>query len=956
MSSPHPLSHLDALDWLDQDVLVACATANEPPRQRQLAQQLKCALGRIHQAVHTLQTLGLLDDQLKLSPLGLSWCQTHRPQRALIFSFERSVQLVGQSGACPKALLPIDGDSLIERLIRQLREAGVADIYILAVHEQEAFEHLTERPGVQLISIPPQAAQSRLATLAHVLPLLADAYVLPADLYCATNPFQPYALHSWYGLQEAIDPQALFSIKRNRTLSVKPTKSRHAPLGLAYFTHQDAQRLAENLKRLAHQPKSHGAAWELALFEPSPLDLTGRLLSDREALAVETTTDYLHLLAELDPLQQEALTWAADQLGACPDELIWEKPLKKGMTNRSLSFCYRNKRYLLRIPGAGSAQLVNRLEEAEVYQAIQDWAYAEPLVAYDPATGRKLTEFVEDTRPCDPRDPQDRDLLLGLMIDLHEQAFTVNHRFDWAQKLDHYRQLCKDTPSPFRRNEAVYEQVMQLKGWLETLPDESVLCHMDLNPDNLLIRQAGSPVVIDWEYAGLQDPIFELAMLALYAGFSRGEVDALLDRYWQLKQLKAHSVLRPDQDSPVGAQEGQESQSKSLQNPLSNWRLTVPTWVRLKLYAYLACGGMLWSTWCQYKHAQGVDFGPYWKQQYQYAKTYAAYVLSALPNLLKTRSDSAILLAAGCSSRFVPQGLERPKALSVYRGEVLLARQIEQLRAAGVERIVLVTGYLAEAYEPYIKKYHLEVVYNPHYATHNNLATLWAGIQSGAWGNTYVCSVDNYFATSPFEPYVESPYYACSWSSGPTDEWCVQTDLQGRIQQISIGGNHTPYLFGHARFDRETANRLKPWLEQAQADPECADWYWESVWCQHLSEVPLQARLYPNGWIQEFDRVDEMRQQDPTFDAHNPCPLFEKACADAHLDPASCTQFRPLKRGDHALADGFQFECEGRVWAAWLNEDRDHLMLQPSLALSASAFTPEDIAIRVDIEAVEGAD
>ena len=49
--------------------------------------------------------------------------------------------------------------------------------------------------------------------------------------------------------------------------------------------------------------------------------------------------------------------------------------------------------------------------------------------------------------------------------------------------------------------------------------------------------------------------------------------------------------------------------------------------------------------------------------------------------------DNAIILAAGASSRFAPLSYERHKALIEVKGEVLIERQIRQLREAGVEKI-----------------------------------------------------------------------------------------------------------------------------------------------------------------------------------------------------------------------------------------------------------------------------
>lgn len=59
-------------------------------------------------------------------------------------------------------------------------------------------------------------------------------------------------------------------------------------------------------------------------------------------------------------------------------------------------------------------------------------------------------------------------------------------------------------------------------------------------------------------------------------------------------------------------------------------------------------------------------------------------------------NKNAIILAAGKSNRFAPFTYEKPKGLFRVKGEVLIERQIEQLKVSGVEDIYIVVGYMKE--------------------------------------------------------------------------------------------------------------------------------------------------------------------------------------------------------------------------------------------------------------------
>lgn len=69
---------------------------------------------------------------------------------------------------------------------------------------------------------------------------------------------------------------------------------------------------------------------------------------------------------------------------------------------------------------------------------------------------------------------------------------------------------------------------------------------------------------------------------------------------------------------------------------------------------------------------------------------------------------NAIILAAGKSDRFAPFTYEKPKDLFRVKGEILIERQIEQLKESGIEDIYIVIGYMKE------KFFYLEQKYGVH--------------------------------------------------------------------------------------------------------------------------------------------------------------------------------------------------------------------------------------------------
>lgn len=257
--------------------------------------------------------------------------------------------------------------------------------------------------------------------------------------------------------------------------------------------------------------------------------------------------------------------------------------------------------------------------------------------------------------------------------------------------------------------------------------------------------------------------------------------------------------------------------------------------------------------------------------------------------------DNAVIMAAGLSSRFAPISYELPKGLLKVRGEVLIERQIRQLREAGVENVVVVVGYKKEAFYYLEDEFGVKLVINRHFADRNNNESLW--LVRELLGNTYVCSSDNYFEKNPFERHVWGAYYAAQWSEGPTDEWCLEVGPHDRITGVTIGGSHAWYMVGHAYFDRAFSERFSTILDEGHGKPETDSKLWEQLYIEHVGELPMQVRHYDPPTIHEFDSLDELRNFDPLFLENVDSEVFDNIVAVLGCEKGEIHDVYPLKQG-----------------------------------------------------------
>lgn len=280
--------------------------------------------------------------------------------------------------------------------------------------------------------------------------------------------------------------------------------------------------------------------------------------------------------------------------------------------------------------------------------------------------------------------------------------------------------------------------------------------------------------------------------------------------------------------------------------------------------------------------------------------------------------DNAVIMAAGTASRFAPLSYERPKALISVRGEVLIERQIRQLKEAGVSEIYIVVGYKAEMFYYLEEKFGVHLVNNPDYLTRNNNASIYA--VKDILRNTYVCSSDNYFFENPFEKEVSDCYYSALYSEGYTDEWCITYGDDEIITGAKVGGEDSWYMMGHTFWDEKFSRKFVEILEAEYDLPETANLLWESIYSNHTDELKMKIRKYSDDVIFEFDTLDELRKFDTSYEGDTRSDILKNVAAELGCKEKDIRQVTAYKDATNAAA-GFSFTCgDGKYTYSYKNK------------------------------------
>jgi thiamine kinase-like enzyme len=205
-----------------------------------------------------------------------------------------------------------------------------------------------------------------------------------------------------------------------------------------------------------------------------------------------------------------------------------------GLTNEVFKVEIAGESLCLRIPGAGTSAIIDRRRE-ETNARAAALAGVAPEVLHSSADGVMLTRFIEGA-PLSPRrfseDPAAVGRAVRALAELHYRAEDFAGTFDVFERIGFYRDLLERRGAPLTAvQDRLLEKADPIRVALASQPALRLPCHCDPTGRNLL--DSGDRIwLIDWEYSAMNDPMWDLAYLAIEADFDADQDQALLAEYF----------------------------------------------------------------------------------------------------------------------------------------------------------------------------------------------------------------------------------------------------------------------------------------------------------------------------------------------------------------------------------------------------------------------------------------
>ena len=219
----------------------------------------------------------------------------------------------------------------------------------------------------------------------------------------------------------------------------------------------------------------------------------------------------------------------------------------------------------------------------------------------------------------------------------------------------------------------------------------------------------------------------------------------------------------------------------------------------------------------------------------------------------------AIILAAGMASRLRPLTLTTPKSLLKVGERSLLQRSMDALIANGVTEFCIVTGYLHDMIEDFVKEQYADsiqvtFIYNKVYETTNNIYSLWLARPFAEGQEVLLLDSDLLY-----DPQIVTRVIATKAPNVLTlikhdlgdEEMKVVTDARGNIKEISKTCNPADAAgesLGIEKMGKEYTKALYRELE-----PMMNEEHLENVFYERAFE-----RLIPQGHTYQVQDVTEL--------------------------------------------------------------------------------------------------
>ncbi|WP_316837740.1 phosphotransferase [Pedobacter nutrimenti] len=245
-----------------------------------------------------------------------------------------------------------------------------------------------------------------------------------------------------------------------------------------------------------------------------------------------------------------------------------------GMTNDNyICALSTGEQFIVRFPGKGTSDMINRKDEHQNQNSIARLDLNTEVLFFDDDSGIKVTRYIENTFVHNPSIYHKIPYVCEGLKKLHNSNTHFNNKFCFFDKIQLYETISYDLGL------ILCNDYLEIKT--EILKHQESLhskmnwqpCHNDPVLENFLMDDNAHIYLIDWEYSGMNDPLWDISSFALENSLSEDEEIYLWSCYLDDKYPTPNMLE--------------------------------------KIKLFKICQDLLWYVWAKIKQSQGADLLDY---------------------------------------------------------------------------------------------------------------------------------------------------------------------------------------------------------------------------------------------------------------------------------------------------------------------------------------------------------
>lgn len=575
--------------------------------QREMAKDFSVSLGKINSIVKLAENKGLLRQNKKnsfyeITEDGKREVEKYKVDGAVILACGMGIRLAPFTYDTPKSFLKIKGERMIERQIEQLKSVGIDNITIMVGYLKEKFDYLIDKYNVKLVYNEEYKEKNTLSTFYHAIDLLRgkNMYVCVSDVYIAKNIYHKYECEPYYtgAFYENCDGEWRYVINNKSEIKgvILGGENDYCLVGPCFLTKDFLEKLIPMIEDYYHRTSTNGFYWEDVLVNNFKLLPSIYLYKHDKGVIFEfdNINDLKRFDRDSGDYGSEAVEFVSKALNIKSNEITNIECVKEGMTNNSYKFEYNGEHYFVRIPGEGTEKYIDRQCEAEVLNSLKDKNITEDIIFLDKNSGYKVSKYIDDSRPLDINDDSELKACMALYRRFHSFGIKVSQSSDIVEKINEYLSIIKDKDVyvPYEDFDKILLNEKKIADMIKNEDRPFTLCHGDPNPNNVLVTKSGLKL-IDFEYAGMADPLSDIALFGVYVGFD-------IEKTLMLYKMYKESSVGTNSTSPLQIIPHDDNLAHIL------------------IISYMALGGLYNAVWAMVRTALGgADYGEFGMKGYR---------------------------------------------------------------------------------------------------------------------------------------------------------------------------------------------------------------------------------------------------------------------------------------------------------------------------------------------------